>query len=85
LFIFLPKENGVLLLDGVYKDDPADISPKAFLELLFWELIPDHICFNTFFDNQIGSWEEVFLSLEHLMIVQSLIERIYVTIQHANQ
>jgi len=39
LFIFLPEEEGVLNVDGVsgwmnWKDDPAGISPKAFLELL---------------------------------------------------
>ena len=38
-FFFLPEEEGVLNVDGVYgwrywKDDPADICPKAFLELL---------------------------------------------------
>ncbi len=38
-FIFLPEEEGVLNVDGVsgwrnWKDDPADISSKAFLELL---------------------------------------------------
>jgi len=38
LFIFLPEEEGVLNVDGVsgwmnWKDDPAGISPKAFLEL----------------------------------------------------
>ena len=39
LFIFLPENEGVLNVDGVsgwriWKDDPADICPKAFLELL---------------------------------------------------
>ena len=38
-FFFLPEDEGVLNVDGVsgwrnWKDDPADISSKAFLELL---------------------------------------------------
>jgi hypothetical protein len=38
LFIFLSEEKGVLNVDRVsgwrvWKDDPADICPEAFLEL----------------------------------------------------
>ena len=48
-FIFLPEEKGVLYINRVSgwrnrQDDPADISPKAFLELLVWEFIPDTSC-----------------------------------------
>jgi hypothetical protein len=49
IFIFLPEEEGILYIKRVSgwmkrKDDPADICPKAFLELFVWELIPDHTC-----------------------------------------
>jgi hypothetical protein len=38
IFIFLPEEEGILYIKRVSgwmkrKDDPADICPKAFLEL----------------------------------------------------
>tara|TARA_B110000881_G_scaffold165409_1_gene148455 strand:+ start:318 stop:452 length:135 start_codon:yes stop_codon:yes gene_type:complete len=38
IFIFLPEEEGILYIKRVFgwvkrKDDPADICPKAFLEL----------------------------------------------------
>jgi hypothetical protein len=43
-FIFLPEEEDVLNVDGVFgwrnlKEDPADISPKAFLEFLVWQFV----------------------------------------------
>ena len=38
------------------KDDPADICPKAFLELFVWELIPDHTCLKNY------SWRTIYQS-----------------------
>ena len=45
-FIFLPEEEDVLNVDGVFgwrnlKEDPADISPKAFLEFLVWQFVTE--------------------------------------------
>jgi hypothetical protein len=45
-FIFLIEEEHVLNVDGVFgwrnlKEDPADISPKAFLEFLVWQFVTE--------------------------------------------
>ena len=45
-FIFLTEEEDVLNVDGVFgwrnlKEDPADISPKAFLEFLVWQFVTE--------------------------------------------
>jgi hypothetical protein len=45
-FIFLTEEEHVLNVDGVFgwrnlKEDPADISPKAFLEFLVWQFVTE--------------------------------------------